>query len=467
MNNLSIQPIHTKNSCFGSNVNGHANPDYKLVNSSNYKAYYYNPASFKSLYMPSGVSFKGVLLSRVAPEASRGIMHASHIYRTELANAVGTTANRLKSILASGELKEILLKAKPENFSTGNNFENVLNGQFRINLHAHLNSDGTMSVRELLDQSAGYADYRETVLHKKDPVVIGITDHDMLEGAKEAVRIIADNPEKYQNIKVMLGIEFNTYDDSRQFEAIGYCINPFDKCLNEFLESRRQINREYLERFLRNEVNEWEARAGISPERRITINTVANHAKQRNVDGGKHIRYFGSPGLMYGFTNALKSMFHERGWGVAGIDEFLKKHGLKYKSFAINPGTPTLQEITKAIQLSDSGFVGIAHPCRNFGGVDLRYLFPKFKAMGVEAVEARYQYPTLEGRFPESFQEHVDLAATQAVLLKTGGQDNHRNNIFTQTADLEDLPLKVQEIIKPRPNRVSGEYPNLHPEGAD
>lgn len=424
---------------------------------------------FKSLYMPSGVSFKGVLLSTVAPKVSYDIMDTSQIYRSELAKAVGTTAYRLKSILAPDELKEMLLKAKSENFSTGNNFENVLNGKFRINLHVHLNSDGTMSARELLDQSARYADYRKTVLHKEDPVVIGITDHDMLEGAKEAVRIIANNPEKYKNIRVMLGIEFNTHDASRQFEAIGYCINPFDKGLNGFLESRRQINREYLESFLRSEVNKWEASAGIPPEKRLTMVAVANHAKQRNVDGEKHIRYFGSPGLMYGFTNALKSIFHERGWGFAGIDEFSRKHGLQYKSFAINPATPALEEITKAIQFSDSGFVGIAHPCRNFGGVDLRLQFAKFKALGVEAVEAHYQYPTQDGRFPKSFQEHVDLAATQAGLLKSGGQDNHRNNLFTQAADLEALPLKVQEIIKPKPSsyRVSDKYQEPQPEWAN
>lgn len=422
---------------------------------------------FKSLYMPSGVSFKGALLNTVTSKISSKINEPSYLYRSALAEAVGTTANRLKSVLASDELKEILLKAKSENFSAGNNFENILNGRFWINLHTHLNSDGTMSARELLDQTAKYADYRKKVLHKENPVVIGITDHDMLEGAKEAVEIIANNPERYENIRVVLGAEFNTRYDSRQFEAIGYCLNPFDEGLNAFLDSRRQINRKYLESFLKNEVNEWEERAGIPPEKRLTIDTVANHAKHRNVDGGKHLRYFGSPGLMLGFTNALKSIFYERGWNVIGIDKFSQRHGLTYKSFSINPGTPTLEKITKAIKDSGLGFIGIAHPCRNFSGVDLRYLFPQFKAIGVEAAEANYQYLARDGRFPQSFQEHVTLATNQAGLLKTGGQDSHSNNIFTQITDLERLPQKVQEIIKPPFQDTNSGYPELRQEWAD
>lgn len=446
MNNISISPINIKSSSLTSNV---CASEFAKAQAASFAstAQTKNNNEFKSLYMPSGVSFRGVLFNQIAPSGSLDIAKPYFLYRSALAKALGTTAERLTSILSHQELKEILLKAKPENFSTGDNFENILNGSFCINLHTHLNSDGTMSARELLDQAAKYADYRKKVLHKSEPVIIGITDHDMLEGAKEAVRIIANNPEKYENIRVMLGAEFNTHYDSRQFEAIGYCINPFDEGLNAFLESRSQKNKEYFETFLSSEVNKWEAKAGIPTDKKLTLDMVVNHAKYRNIDGGRHLRYMGSPGLMLGFTNTLKSIFYERGWNSVGIDEFSKRHGQIYKSFAINPGTPSLEEIVNAVKASGSGFVGVAHPCRNFGGVDLRYLFPKFKAIGTEAAEANYQYPAKDGRFQKSFQEHVTLAADQTGLLKTGGQDNHRNNIFTQTADLENLPLNVQEIV--------------------
>lgn len=467
MKTLPIRPINTKKSGTMYNI-----PDNKPVISAGFgccqnhikqskfaKAHVVSLAlaqqtthneGFKSLYMPSGVSFKGALLN--AAIITPDVTNASSLYRSALARAVGATADSLMSILSPDKLKEILSKAKPENFSTGNNFENILNGEFRINLHMHLNSDGTMSVRELLEQAARYADYRKTVLHKEDPVIIGITDHDMLEGSKEAVRIIAKTPERYRNIQVVLGAEFNTHYGMHQFEAIGYCLNPFDEGLNALLESRRQINREYLESFLRNEVNQWEEAYEKKTNKsitRTTLDKVAAQAKYRDVDCGKHLKYFGSPGLMLGFTNALKSIFYERGWNFIGIDKFSERHGLTYKSFSINPGTPTLDEITKVIKDSGSGFIGIAHPCRNFGGMDLRYLFPKFKAIGVEAAEVNYQYPVDEAKFPKSFQEHVELASNQSGLIKTGGQDNHRDNMFTQMADLRDLPDKVQKIIKP------------------
>lgn len=61
MNDISIRPIYTKNSGFASNVSktqavkaqrfnscNNANTDFGIVNYSNYRAYYYNPVSFKS-----------------------------------------------------------------------------------------------------------------------------------------------------------------------------------------------------------------------------------------------------------------------------------------------------------------------------------------------------------------------------------------------------------------------------------
>jgi predicted metal-dependent phosphoesterase TrpH len=307
------------------------------------------------------------------------------------------------------------------------------------------NSDGTLSVRELLDQAARYADYRKTI-NKISPLVIAISDHDTLEGSKEAIKIIAQNPEKYKNISFVPAIEFNAQHNSTQLEALAYCINPFNDGLSRFVSSGREANKQYLKSFLESQVNVWEAKAGIPPEKRTTLETIINQAERRNTICSKNIKFFGSPGLIMGFTEALKSIFYERGWKFDGIEKFAHEHGEKYKSFAINPSTPIVEEIVQTVEESGSGFVGIAHPCRNLGGFDLRYLFQDFKRHGIDAVEANYQYPD-EFRFPKTFQEHAGLAASINNMVKTGGSDNHTNNIFTNKFNIASLPSQVQAIL--------------------
>lgn len=409
-----------------------------------------NNKDFKSLYLPGGVSFKGTFLNvhnSTLSEFVPDFIHEFGSYRTKLAKAIGVTVESLKSILEPEELKEILKTAEAAEFSTGNNFENVLNGTFRINLHIHTkNSDGTLSVRELLDQAARYADYRKTI-NKDSPLVIAISDHDTLEGSREAIKIIAQNPEKYKNIRFVPAIEFNAKHNSRQLEVLAYCINPFEEGLSRFVNSGRDANAQYLKSFLESHVNVWEAKAGIPPEQRTTLETIINQAESKNTTCSKNIKFFGSPGLILGFTKSLKSIFYERGWNFDGIEKFAHEHGEKYKSFAINPGTPTIEEIVHTIKESGSGFVGIAHPCRNLGGLDLRYLFQDFKRLGIEAVEANYQYLPDESLFPRTFREHAGLAASINDMVKTGGSDNHSDNIFTNKFNIASLSSKVQTIL--------------------
>lgn len=414
-----------------------------------------NSKDFKSLYTPGGVSFTGAeLLIQNASKITPQLTHEVGAYRTKLATALGTTVDKLISVLEPNELKQILKKAKPENFSTGENFENVLNGTFNINLHMHTDySDGTTSVVDRLDQAAQYAYYRKNVLQKTDPVIIGISDHDMLEDARIAIKTIADNPEKYKNIRFASETELNARYASHQVEAIGYCINPFDENLNKLIESGRETNKQYWKSFLTDQVNVWEAKAGIPAEERTTIEKVIAQAELRDVDGGRHIKYFGSPGLTMGFTNALKSIFFERGWKFDGIEKFAYEHNKKYGSYAINPGTPTLAKIAQTVKESSLGFVGIAHPCRNLDGLDLRYVFQDFKNIGIEAAEVNYQYPANNLKFSKAFQEHANLAATQAQMIKTGGGDNHADNIFTNEFSLKNLPEAVQAIFTQSKNK--------------
>ena len=166
---------------------------------------------------------------------------------------------------------------KPENFSLGKDYANVRDGIFSINMHMHTNhSDGVMTVENLLNQAENYAEYRLNTCGKNDPVVVAITDHEMLEGSKEAIKILSEHPDDYKLIRFVPGIEFNakyeldqedivnkheTAPTLKHMEIIGYCINPFNKKLNKFLSKRRKQNQKYLNDFLTKNVNKWEKEA--------------------------------------------------------------------------------------------------------------------------------------------------------------------------------------------------------------
>ena len=162
---------------------------------------------------------------------------------------------KLNSIIGASELKKLLNEFTPEDFNIGKNLEGAKNMTFRVNLHNHTNfSDGKMTVEEFLDQARRYADRIAENIPKdsKPPFIIAITDHDTMDGCKEALKIISRTPEKYKNLKIVLGSEISVSNNDPKllsrplnFELIGYCQNPYDKNLGEILndiQKNRQQN---------------------------------------------------------------------------------------------------------------------------------------------------------------------------------------------------------------------------------
>lgn len=113
--------------------------------------------------------------------------------------------------------------------------KNKTNGTFRANLHAHTtNSDGLASTKFLMDQAEAYAKKNQ-----KGPMYLAITDHNTVLGAKEVIKILQKNPEKYKNIKIVVGMEiFTSYktkiiNDPIEIHVLSWCINPYNKELNK------------------------------------------------------------------------------------------------------------------------------------------------------------------------------------------------------------------------------------------
>lgn len=123
----------------------------------------------------------------------------------------------LRAIVGPQEIDKIMRDFdKNEDFySVGENDSNLKNHTMRGNLHMHtIASDGSLTTLELLDKAAEYADavVKEHPEFKSAPFVVGITDHDTTDAAKEAIKIIYKDPQKYKNLRVILGAEMTTFN---------------------------------------------------------------------------------------------------------------------------------------------------------------------------------------------------------------------------------------------------------------
>lgn len=169
-------------------------------------------------------------------------------YYEQIAKDAGLSVGeefKLMSVVGKTQLSDLLGKFSPQDFKVGDNLEGVKNLTYRVNLHNHTQaSDGKLSVFDFLEQARKWADrIAEKIQDDKPPFTVAITDHDTLDGAKEAVKILAQNPEKYKNLRVVLGSEISvSHIDAKdvirpvEFELMGYSLNPFNPKLNELLK---------------------------------------------------------------------------------------------------------------------------------------------------------------------------------------------------------------------------------------
>lgn len=147
------------------------------------------------------------------------------------------TLENLRPIVGQEELKEVIIKNDDNPVIYTPSEKNIESGEFSMNLHMHtMYSDGTMSVKRLLDKAQDYA--------KNFPegkyMYVAITDHNTVLGIQNLIYVLQKNPGKYTKIKVVPGIEvFTKYNDSKysdnpiDIHVLTWCINPYDKFLNE------------------------------------------------------------------------------------------------------------------------------------------------------------------------------------------------------------------------------------------
>ena len=101
--------------------------------------------------------------------------------------------------------------------------------EFDLHLHSN-NSDGSASVKELVD----------TVIHSGINI-FALTDHDTIEGIKEAEKYICGG------VRFIKGVELTCKIDDINCHILGYGINPEAKELSELIELGKKLRRQKLE----------------------------------------------------------------------------------------------------------------------------------------------------------------------------------------------------------------------------
>ena len=376
-------------------------------------------------------------------------------YKNKLAENLCCPVENLASVVAPAEFIGLIKKYKPENFYTGDflseNFnelyKNVLNKTFRINLHMHtIESDGRLTVEELLNQAVVYAENVKSKINNDLPsFVISITDHDSLEGTKKALKLIAENPNKFKDIKFITGIEFSVKLDNEKIlknplvtDLMGYCINPYDADLNNFLQNTKNSRND-------------EAQKILLKLNRFGINESWETVKNSHV----LIKIAGSMAFFDFIKHYIFKKYKKTPELIKYREEIEKLFEGKQSKFS-----PTVREVADVLNKS-FGFIGLAHPGRiHLSKIDESKVFPTknrdFRQEGLYLllkdsvfqgaifVESNYFYTMRH--FSEELHKLVEVTALfceEANILKTGGTDGHRANIFTHTLDLSENELNL------------------------
>ena len=151
----------------------------------------------------------------------------------------------LRPLVGPEELKEFLKAHNNDEQIYTPSQKNINEGVFKANLHMHtVFSDGEAKVNQLLDMAQEYA---ENNLNGAD-MYMAITDHNTVLGTKELIEVLQKNPNKYNKVKVVAGIEiFTAYNNSKiaprpiEIHVLTLGLNPYDEFLNkEFFKKRHR-----------------------------------------------------------------------------------------------------------------------------------------------------------------------------------------------------------------------------------
>ncbi len=257
------------------------------------------------------------------------------------------------------------------------------NKQARIDLHIHSTaSDGTFSPSEILD-----------LAQKLNLKAIAITDHDTIDGSKEAIALGIP-----PSVKFLTGIEISassppSFPCSESFHILGYSIRLDDPALNKTLEilqqARKNRNPQIIER-----LNDL----GID----LTLKEVIDKVGECQL-GRPHIAQLM---LKKGYVESISEAFNK--YLGKGKPAYVDKYRI---------------DCAQAIEiiLGAGGIPVIAHPflLKFKNDALLEDLILSLKEMGLKGIEVYYS----EHRADQT-ANYADIANRHGLLM-TGGTDFH------------------------------------------
>jgi hypothetical protein len=244
-----------------------------------------------------------------------------------------------------------------------------------IDLHSHTNeSDGTCSPAQLVAEAV------RAGVH-----VLGITDHDTLQGFDQAV-----GAARQAGIELICGIELSTKLHGQSVHLLGYFLNE-DHGLDDFRTwvldmqaSRRDRNIRLVARLR---------------ELGFDITLEEAEARGQGMTGRPH---FAQLMVEKGYVSSLQQAFDEY------LDETAK--GYVYRR------EPQFSDGVERIR-NAGGIASLAHPVRV--RADIPSLLPELCAAGMNAIEAYHSDHSLRDT-----TEYLGLAQRHGLLV-TGGSDFH------------------------------------------
>ena len=183
---------------------------------------------------------------------------------------------RLSSVLDRTQFLEQTRKLKEHNYV--NSLQNLKDGTFCADLHSHsIYSDGRIKISDMLEQACDYGNRLMHNFGKK--FLFALTDHNEVDGVKEVLGNIAENPEKAKNIMFIPAAEisfaneckenstrFKQYHNSVQCpELLAYGINPFSETSKDFFSTLHK-KREELVEYAINQTNQKAGKNIVSKE---------------------------------------------------------------------------------------------------------------------------------------------------------------------------------------------------------
>lgn len=344
-------------------------------------------------------------------------------YLNALAKEIDCPIENLQSIVGLDELKDILKTLNFDNF-------NPQSENYIANLHTHtIFSDGAATVEDILNEAQLRAE------KCGNNFLVGINDHDTLNSAKETVKLVSKNSEKYKNLRIVIAVEpCFKYENKKllkcpiPFDCLIYCINPFDKVLNEFFDKYTNKNRDYIKLIFQKANNRW--------------NINANYKDA--CDYHCLIKTGGSSGFFKFNRHYLESLLDKKNIFYSPVEmvELFKRFSLN-QNFRVTLATPDIHDARIAVNKSGYGEIGLAHPAlvefnpkadtifdfksdTNLGkNLDYDKVLSEFlKDCNFELVELNYQYPQkLITAYPDitHFIEIINSTCLHMNVIPTGG----------------------------------------------